>query len=180
MSQVDVTTTLSSPKLNTMPCRTSWPLLSVSRIIFYHRLSFPSIWASTGHLFIDCPLYRLPLVSIAPPVIIDIAVPYDYPENLHNAFNQKVDKNIHLDILYPLIVVSYGTLNKTYSSLLPATRSGLKSTRRCSKDKKYKIIQIFLQVFKFKLKDIIRYLCKNVVKFLKGGFPSPHILIILD
>ena len=72
-------------------------------------------------------------------------MPYDYLDSLLNAFNQKVDKYIHIGIVYTLIVGSYGTLSQTYLSLLSATRSCLESERHCSKDKKYKIIQICLQ-----------------------------------
>ena len=68
-----------------------------------------------GHtLTIDC---RFPgtelrpdivVTSVDPPAIIDIAVPYDDTGSLLSAFSQKVDKYIHLGIVYPLIVGSFG------------------------------------------------------------------------
>jgi hypothetical protein len=69
-----------------------------------------------GHsLTIDCCFPESTLrpdivvTSVNPPAIIDRSVAFDDPDSLLSASSQKVDKNIHLSTVYPLILGTFGS-----------------------------------------------------------------------
>jgi hypothetical protein len=73
------------------------------------------------------------ITSVDPPVIIDVTIPFDEPENLQSADDEKMRKYSPLTITIPFVVASLGswlTSNDAIASTLGITSRSWNSTRR--------------------------------------------------